>query len=138
MTTTDTAVVEQRPQPFNEDGSPDWAEIGFRLRQPFKNISQYKGRGGISFSYIDARQVMNRLDQVVGPGNWSDLYREVGGGGAIECMLTVCGVTKTDVGYSNTPDDGNEQEPLKAAYSDAFKRAAVKHGIGRFLYAPKP
>jgi len=39
---------------------------------------------------------------------------------------------KTDVGSpSEQPDDGDR---LKAAFSDALKRAAIKLGIGRYLY----
>jgi hypothetical protein len=36
----------------------------------------------------------------------------------VECTLSVCGVAKTDVGYSNAPDadPGDESEPAKAAY----------------------
>lgn len=78
-------------------------------------------------AYIDARNVMDRLDSVVG-GEWSDIYRLAPSGG-LECALTVCGVTRCDVG-----DDKNENETEKAGYSDSFKRAAVKFGVGRFLY----
>lgn len=78
-------------------------------------------------AYIDARDVMRRLDDVVG-GEWSDMYQKAPSGG-LECALTVCGVTRRDVG-----DDQNDNETEKAGYSDAFKRAAVKFGIGRFLY----
>lgn len=78
-------------------------------------------------AYIDARDVMERLDAVVG-GDWSDDYRAAPSGG-LECALTVMGVTRRDVG-----DDKNDNETEKAGYSDAFKRAAVKFGIGRFLY----
>ena len=78
-------------------------------------------------AYIDARDVMERLDNVVG-GNWSDDYRLAPSGG-LECALTIYGVTRRDVG-----DDESDNEQKKAAYSDAFKRAAVKFGIGRFLY----
>lgn len=86
-------------------------------------------------AYLDARQVAERLDQCVKPWNWEDTYRvvtltlddgkQVHG---VECSLTVFGVTKTDVGVASAYDQ------LKGAWSDAFKRAAVKHGIGRFLY----
>jgi len=41
-------------------------------------------------------------------------------------------ISKTDVGSpSEQPDVGDR---LKAAFSDALKRAAVKFGIGRYLY----
>src|SRR5512142_3241194 len=79
-------------------------------------------------AYIDARGVMERLDDVIGP-YWSDRYEKAGTAKGLVCYLTVGGVTRADVG-----DDDNENEPVKSAYSDAFKRAAVKFGIGRFLY----
>ena len=41
-------------------------------------------------------------------------------------------ITKSDVGGpSEQPDEGDRR---KAAFSDALKRAAVKFGIGRYLY----
>lgn len=49
-----------------------------------------------------------------------------GRGGAMLCRLTVCRLTHVDVGLGR---DG------KAMVSDALKRAAVKFGIGAFLYA---
>lgn len=79
-------------------------------------------------AHIDARDVMERLDSVVGAGNWYDRYQPSAIGKGVECALTVLGVTKVDVGI---PSD---TEPEKGAYSDALKRAAVKFGIGRHLY----
>lgn len=86
------------------------------------------GKKGMLLGYIDARTAMDLLDEQ--DAKWSDEYREVSidGRTGIQCALTVNGVTRTDVGVpSNT-------EGLKGAYSDALKRAAVKHGIGRELY----
>src|SRR5512135_2457147 len=79
-------------------------------------------------AYIDARDVMERLDDVVGP-DWSDRYEKAGTASGLVCYLTVGGVTRADVG-----SEDNENEPAKSAFSDAFKRAAVKFGVGRFLY----
>jgi hypothetical protein len=146
VTVTDEKVVQQEaPVLINEDGTPTrlgWREIGSNLRKPMANVKQRRGRGGMQFSYITARQVQDRLDAVVGPGNWSTRYR-VHDGGAVECTLIIFGVSKADVGYSNNPDADPEDpqyehEPLKAAYSDAFKRAAVAWGCGRFLYGDAP
>lgn len=131
--------VEDGPL-HNDDGSPTrfgWRAIGKALREPIPSKKR-KGRAGLSFDYIDARQVEDRLDAVVGPGNWSTHYY-VHPTGAVECTLTIFGVPKANVGYSNNPDAAPadaffEHEPLKAAYSDAFKRAAVAWGVGRFLY----
>lgn len=86
-------------------------------------------------AYIDARLVMDRLDECVGVSNWQDKYTLMDGGNVM-CSLTVRlgdeWITKTDVGGpSEQPDDGDK---CKAAFSDALKRAAVKFGIGRYLY----
>ena len=86
-----------------------------------------------SSAYIDARQVFSRLDELFGPDGWQTGYRVLdAASGAIECTLTIAGISKSDVGY---PNRSGGEEPLKAAYSDATKRAAVQWGIGRWLYA---
>lgn len=81
-------------------------------------------------AYIDARQVMDLLDEVVGPQNWQDHYREVAG--KVYCDLTLKvedeWITKSDCGTAS------QFEADKGQASDAFKRAGVKWGIGRFLY----
>lgn len=89
----------------------------------------------LALHYIDSRLVMDRLDEVVGVGGWKDEYTVLPSG-EVECRLSVKiggeWVTKADVGgQSEQPDEGDR---MKAAYSDALKRAAVKFGIGRFLY----
>jgi hypothetical protein len=86
-------------------------------------------QSGITLHYIDARTVMDRLDETVGPDNWSDNYRELDG--RIICELTVLGVTKMDGA------EDSKIEAKKGGLSDAFKRAAVKFGIGRYLYDGK-
>ncbi len=111
-------------------------EILAALQAPFdpSEEKQREGRGRVVFTYIDARAVMDRLDEVVGPANWAHTFKKVADEGyAVECALTVFGVTKADCGQADAED-----EPWKAAYSDAFKRAAVHFGVGRYLYAKKP
>lgn len=91
------------------------------------NVSK-SGKGSVAF-YVDARDVMDRLDAVAGPGNWKDSYHVIhmeGGHWHVQCSLNVGGVTKSDVG---TGDDS------KDAFSDALKRAAVKFGVFRYGYA---
>lgn len=81
-------------------------------------------------AYIDARDVMNILDEVVGIGNWQDDYKEIKGN-----MYAGVGI-KIDGEWIWKWDCGTESnaEKEKGEASDAFKRAAVKWGIGRFLY----
>lgn len=75
--------------------------------------------------YVDARDVMDRLDEVCGL-NWQDDYKEVNG--RIVCTITIDGISKSD----GAGDTSFEAE--KGGLSDAFKRCAVKWGIGRYLY----
>ena len=81
-------------------------------------------------AYIDARDVMDLLDKAIGCENWSDEYRFEANQWLCGLSLKVGGqwVTKWDTGAAG------DFEAEKAAISDAFKRAAVKWGIGRFLY----
>jgi hypothetical protein len=127
---------EQKAELVTADGQPTkegWRKIGELFQKPMPTRER-PGRGG-KFKYVTARQVQDRLDRVVGPGNWMTHFRVLDlEERVVECTLMVFGVAKSDVGYSNAPDSEHESEPLKAAYSDAFKRAAVQWGIGRFLY----
>ena len=133
---TDGSSVAKEPL-INADGTPTprgWRKIGELLRKPM-HTRERKGPGGRMLAYITARDVQNRLDGVVGPGNWSSSFRVLSQEPwVVECTLTVCGASRADVGYSNAPDSENEMEPAKAAYSDALKRAAVGFGVGRWLY----
>lgn len=118
---------------------PNWSEIQAAFAEPFapdeiewkpQSTNQDKTRA-MAVAYIDARNVMERLDAAVGAGNWSDRYHVLDNK-HVECELTVHGVSKCDVGETN---EGGFADPVKSAFSDAFKRAAVKWGIGRYLYA---
>lgn len=94
-----------------------------------------EGTKALALAYIDARDVMERLDSVVGPGGWQDAYSETPRGRLI-CTLSILSpdgdwIAKSD-GAGDTDVEGD-----KGAISDAFKRAAVKWGIGRYLYSLK-
>lgn len=85
---------------------------------------------GLALAYIDARDVMERLDKVVGPANWQSRYPHANGKTVCEIGLKIGDewVWKAD-GAGDT-----DVEAEKGALSDAFKRAAVRWGIGRYLY----
>lgn len=81
-------------------------------------------------AYIDARDVMNRLDLVCGVGNWQDDYRVINNQlfAGIGIYVGTQWVWKWDTGTES------QTEKEKGIVSDSFKRAAVKWGVGRFLY----
>jgi hypothetical protein len=108
-----------------------------KLAEPFPDheIKQRPGRGNMTFSYVDARAVMQRLDDVVTPAGWeftSEVVADIGSDmPVVKGRLTVAGFVREDYGYPNSDHD---DEPIKAASSDALKRCAVMFGIGRHLY----
>jgi len=103
------------------------------LKRPFKNVKWRKGyKNGKDLVYIDARDVMDRLDTVFGVDGWQTKYEYLGG--RMICNLSVqfndTWITKSDgAGDSNI-------EGEKGGISDSLKRAAVLLGIGRYLYNP--
>lgn len=98
-----------------------------------------KNNRALAIAYVDVRLIEDRLDDVLGVENWQDDY-EILTDGSVMCHLRIKlgdqWITKTDVGSpSEQPDQGDR---LKAAFSDALKRTAVKFGIGRYLYRLPP
>src|SRR4051794_34998579 len=91
--------------------------------------------GGRQLHYITARTAMNRLDNVLGPEHWWDEYVPLET--SVICKLTLrlpdgTTVTKCDAGgYAGMADQGDDD---KSGFSDAFKRAAAKFGVARYLY----
>jgi hypothetical protein len=85
----------------------------------------------IQFSYVDARDVAQRLDEVVTPAGWDFTSTVLPGTEVVHGRLVVGGAVREDYGYPNSDRD---EEPIKAAASDALKRCAVLFGIGRHLY----
>jgi hypothetical protein len=104
--------------------------------------------------FLDARDIMNRLDEVIGPERWQDSYTDVrrerwqekkswfDKAGkkhekivdrtevAVRCHLKV----QTDASTWIERSDFGIRDDEKGAATDAFKRAAVHFGIGRYLY----
>jgi hypothetical protein len=86
---------------------------------------------GMALAYIDARDVMGRLDEVCGVNGWQDRYDNAGNG------KTCCAIGIRIDGEWIWKSDGagdTDFEADKGAFSDSFKRAAVRWGVGRYLY----
>lgn len=109
----------------------NYRDAARHLRRPFtpeairfKVQTTMGDKGCLLVSYIDARLVTERLNLVC-PHLWHDEYEALADG-LMLCRLTVDGITRTDVGSGYKG---------KGLYSDAFKRAAVKFGVGQSVYA---
>ena len=120
---------------------PQVQSLAAALSSPFEpreikfKPQMVKNNRALAMAYIDARLIQDRLDEVLGVENWQDQY-DILTDGSVMCRLRIRlggrWITKSDVGSpSEQPDSGDR---LKAAFSDALKRAAVKFGIGRYLY----
>jgi len=107
----------------------------FELHEVKFKPAVVNGNRALALAYVDARVIQDRLDDVLGVAGWQDEY-ECLPDGSVVCRLRLRlgaeWITKMDVGGpSEQPDEGDRR---KAAFSDSLKRAAVKFGIGRYLY----
>lgn len=88
---------------------------------------------GMALAYIDARDAQDRLNEVCGPFGWQCKH-EVSTDKRVTCHV---GIRNPDTGEWVWKSDGageTDYEGEKGSYSDSFKRACVKWGIGRYLY----
>jgi hypothetical protein len=115
-------IFEQLAAPF-DPSEVDW-RVGSTSKKDPNNPK------GMALAYIDARTVMDRLDTVCGPAGWQCRY-------VMEGSKTVCeiGIKCGDEWVWKADGAGDSDiEAEKGALSDAFKRSAVRWGIGRYLY----
>ena len=99
---------------------------------PYKwRVQSQNEKGAQCVAYVDSRQVAERLDEVVGPLGWQCEYQVINGN-----LYAGIALRDGDNRWVYKWDCGTESntEKEKGEASDAFKRAAVKWGIGRFLY----
>ena len=105
-----------------------------KLKQPFDpsvihwrvgSTSKDK-KNGLALAYLNARDVMKRLDDVCGD-NWQVRYPFKG------CCEIGIKINDEWLWRSNVAGE-TDFEAEKGQGSDAFKRAAVLWGVGRYLY----
>ena len=95
-------------------------------------IQQISEKGLSLLLYVTSRDGQKRLDEKYGPLGWQDKYEVIDGD--LYCIISAWDeakqmwVAKEDVGTASYT------AKEKGRASDAFKRACVKHGIGRELY----
>ena len=126
---------------WDEDGN--WIDVTPQeaqaaLRAPFPADAVEWRAGNVSerrrsvqlLAYIDARAVSDRLDDVFGTFGWDADYRVEQGG--FICRIT-CRLGDV-VAHKEDGAQPTDFEPFKGGLSDSFKRAAVKWGVGAYLY----
>jgi hypothetical protein len=122
-------------------------EIPYQWRVQSRTANKTKA---ICSAYIDARDVMNVLDKYCDRG-WQTDTKELAGFIFYGIGITIPVMAKGAMGeyesdtttlwrwdtgsrIENDPKDNMFEQAGKSAASDAFKRAAVQWGVGRFLY----
>jgi len=116
----------------------DAPDIFARLAAPFdpERVSWRVGSTnaektrGMALAYVDARDVQDRLTEVMGP-HWQCRYVPMPNG------TTCCEIgllVEGDWMWRANGAGNTDFEAEKGAYSDAFKRAAVMWGVARYLY----
>lgn len=141
QTANGAAVAPARPAAPAHQVPADVEALMKALAAPFEATEvKFKpavvsGNRALALAYVDARVIQDRLDEVLGVVGWQDDY-ECLPDGSVVCRLRIRvggeWLTKVDVGGpSEQPDEGDRR---KAAFSDSLKRAAVKFGVGRYLY----
>ncbi len=136
--------MKEKPAPKEEPETPP-KTIWERLAEPTpeSEIKWRQGPGGRNLAYVDARYVMDRLDEVCGPENWQARY-DWSDGKRLVCSLGIHKPAEPDdlvasewIWKANGAGE-TDIEGEKGAFSDAFKRAAVLFGIARDLYRLQP
>ncbi len=139
--------------------SPEINEIAAALLAPFpeaeihwraQSLTKQSPYKALALAYIDSRHVQSRLDAVMGISGWQCEYKHDLSGktscgiglllptnaGIYAAKKAVLSVSESETEWIWKWDGAGDTqvEAEKGAYSDSFKRAAVKWGIGRYLY----
>ncbi len=97
-----------------------------------QTVSEKNGKTtALALAYIDGRDVMNRLDEVCGVSGWQCRYTHAD-------QKTICEIGIKIEGEWIWKADGagdTDIEAEKGSLTDAYKRAAVRWGVGRYLYS---
>lgn len=127
MTDSAAGLFDQLAAPFPVE-RVSW-RVGSTNRKAWEGDKSKKKRGK-PLCYVDARDVYDRLDEVMGP-HWQCRYVPMPNGTAC-CEIGL--LIEGDWLWRANGAGATDMEGEKGAYSDAFKRAAVPWGVGRYLY----
>jgi Rad52/22 family double-strand break repair protein len=134
---TTPATTTTSAAPREGGAAPDLWE---RLAAPFDPAEVRTRRGPRGdLRYITARTARRRLNDVLGPANWS--CRIEPAERWVRCALTIVlpdGRQLTREALGGYPDMPTDEDRVKGGDSDAFKRACVLFGIGEYLYGDEP
>ena len=95
-------------------------------------VQQISEKGLSLLLYVTSRDGQKRLDEKFGELGWQDRYEVIDGD--LYCIISVWDSEKKMWISKEVVGTASYTAKEKGRASDAFKRACVKHGIGRELY----
>ena len=129
------ALFAQLTEPF------DPSEIKWRVTHPTRD-----GSRGAVIAFADPRAYSDRLNQIFTPSGWTRTY-EVNTVSSVTRMkkdkliqtgkvLVTCTVTIAGLGiHADSGEEwADEENAMTSAQAQAFKRACICFGLGRYLY----
>jgi hypothetical protein len=122
-------IFEQLARPF-ELSRVHW-RVGATNAKKL-GVKPWEATKGIALAYIDARDVMKRLNDVITPQFWQNRY-PLSDGKLLICEIGIW--CEGDWIWKANGAGDSDVEAEKGKASDAFKRAAVLWGIGQYLYS---
>jgi hypothetical protein len=142
MATQDTKPNQELDNLFIRLAEPfDPSEIKWRVTHTSKD-----GSRGAVIAYADPRAYTDRLNQLFTPTGWTRTY-EVSHASSLTRtkkdkiiqtgkVLVTCTLTITGLGcHSGCGEEWSDEEnAMTAAEAQAFKRAGMCYGLGRYLY----
>ena len=121
-------IIAQLSEPF------DPSDLEWRLQWHNDDFTS-----GLAVPYVTNRAIQNRLDEVVGPENWQNEYRQwhddQKGKKSQLCGIAIFYEQRKEWLWKWDGAEDSEIESVKGGLSDSMKRAAVQWGIGRILYS---
>jgi len=109
------------------------APFPFELVEAKIQVSQKEKGRGMAVFYLDSRAIQNRLDEVVGAFGWTNNFSLWHGNSQI-CGISIFDPERNEWVTKHDGAENSDIEAIKGGLTDAFKRAAVLWGIGRYLY----
>ena len=101
---------------------------------PFKwRVQTANSYGANCVAFVDARDVQDKLDEVCSPEHWQVKYGLVNGN--LFASLGIYSESLKEWVWKSDCGTESSEAKEKGEASDAFKRAAVMWGVGRFLYS---
>lgn len=119
------ALYRQLKNPFD----PKFVKVRVGARNKAKTK-------GIALFYLDVREVRKRLTEVCGLDGWSSKTSAIVAGDKVVGATCQLLIRMPDGEWVVHEDAGESTQgsPVKGAFSDAIKRAAVNFGVGAYLY----